>query len=297
MKKIIQTASLAFSLLFCADGLTNQVSTAKPLADSLVWKITGPGLAEPSYLAGTLHMMCQSDFTFDPRFKRAIELTNRLYLELDFDDVNDMALLEKAMFTDIPLKDRLSTNQYQQLAKYLKNHSNLRIDQLEHMSFMAIQTTLLLSHLSCPVKSVDLELTQQAKQSGQEIYGLETAAEQIKITEVFIPPIEEHPWTTEELSYYLGDNNSFNEMLNLYQKQDITALYQLITNHMNVLENSAQIKAVILDDRNQKWVEKMPAIMQSSATFFAVGSGHLAGEQGVINLLRLAGYTVQPVME
>ena len=114
---------------------------------------------------------------------------------------------------------------------------------------------------------------------------------------MFIPAIDEDPWTAEELVYYLGDRHSFNEMLRLYQQQDITALYQLIIKHMKELENSAHIMTSILDDRNRNWVAKMPAIMASDATFFAVGSGHLAGEHGVINLLRLAGYTVQPVME
>jgi uncharacterized protein YbaP (TraB family) len=30
-------------------------------------------------------------------------------------------------------------------------------------------------------------------------------------------------------------------------------------------------------------------------TFFAVGAGHLPGEQGVINLLKAEGYTVTPI--
>jgi uncharacterized protein YbaP (TraB family) len=40
----------------------------------------------------------------------------------------------------------------------------------------------------------------------------------------------------------------------------------------------------------------MPELMKTESTFFAVGSAHLAGELGVINLLRKAGYSVKPVM-
>lgn len=35
--------------------------------------------------------------------------------------------------------------------------------------------------------------------------------------------------------------------------------------------------------------------MQENTMFFAVGAGHLAGENGVIKLLRRAGYTLKPL--
>lgn len=41
----------------------------------------------------------------------------------------------------------------------------------------------------------------------------------------------------------------------------------------------------------------MPELMKKQSVFFAVGSAHLAGEFGIINLLRKAGYDVKPVLE
>jgi uncharacterized protein YbaP (TraB family) len=37
--------------------------------------------------------------------------------------------------------------------------------------------------------------------------------------------------------------------------------------------------------------------MQKESTFFAVGAGHLGGAQGVIALLREAGYTVTAIKQ
>ena len=39
----------------------------------------------------------------------------------------------------------------------------------------------------------------------------------------------------------------------------------------------------------------MPSIMADKPTFFAVGAAHLAGDDGVLSLLRKAGYTVSAV--
>lgn len=52
---------------------------------------------------------------------------------------------------------------------------------------------------------------------------------------------------------------------------------------------------LLLNNRNKDWVEKMPAIMKEKSTLFAVGAGHLGGDQGVITLLKKAGYTVEEV--
>ncbi|WP_309846761.1 TraB/GumN family protein [Flavobacterium sp. 2755] len=59
---------------------------------------------------------------------------------------------------------------------------------------------------------------------------------------------------------------------------------------------SEKTKKIILDERNLNWVKNMPELMKKQSVFFAVGSGHLAGEFGVINLLRKAGYTVKPIL-
>ena len=52
----------------------------------------------------------------------------------------------------------------------------------------------------------------------------------------------------------------------------------------------------ILPDRNVKWMEVLPGIMQEQSAFVAVGGGHLGGPDGLIDLLRRAGYTVEPVL-
>ena len=49
----------------------------------------------------------------------------------------------------------------------------------------------------------------------------------------------------------------------------------------------------MLDNRNKAWVEKMPAIMTEAPTFSLVGAGHLPGDNGVLNLLKQQGYTIE----
>ena len=60
-------------------------------------------------------------------------------------------------------------------------------------------------------------------------------------------------------------------------------------------ESHPEFMEVMLDKRNADWLSKLPAIFEQGPTFVAVGVLHLAGDKGVIEGLRKAGYTVMPI--
>lgn len=58
-----------------------------PLPKSLLWEISGNGLAQPSYLFGTIHMICATDYLWQDYMQAAFDRTNELILEIDMDEV------------------------------------------------------------------------------------------------------------------------------------------------------------------------------------------------------------------
>ena len=62
---------------------------------SLLWKISGNGLQEPSYLFGTIHITC--DASLSEKVKTALDKTQQLCLELDMDDPNMQAAMMSSM--------------------------------------------------------------------------------------------------------------------------------------------------------------------------------------------------------
>ena len=61
--------------------------------------------------------------------------------------------------------------------------------------------------------------------------------------------------------------------------------------------SSPEETAKMLDNRNADWLTKVLGIMNEKPTLFAVGAGHLLGENGVLNLLCKAGYQVEAVQQ
>jgi uncharacterized protein len=55
-------------------------------------------------------------------------------------------------------------------------------------------------------------------------------------------------------------------------------------------------RKMLVDDRNLNWVKQFPRLFKTQSCFVAVGCLHLVGETGLINQLRLKGYTVEPVL-
>jgi uncharacterized protein len=51
----------------------------------------------------------------------------------------------------------------------------------------------------------------------------------------------------------------------------------------------------LLSTRNENWIPVIQKESQNQSIMYAVGAAHLAGEQGVIALLRKQGYTVTAI--
>ena len=85
--------------------------------------------------------------------------------------------------------------------------------------------------------------------------------------------------------------DQFDEMVKLYKAQDIEAMQSM----MDAEESLSEYGDLLLVQRNHNWIPVMAGMMAEQPTFFAVGAGHLGGEEGVVALLREAGYTLRPL--
>src|SRR6476469_5347421 len=88
--------------------------------NTLLWKISGNNLARPSYLFGTIHMLCADDIQLSDSLKAAIKKADKVYLELDMDNIFEMlgVMGKMKMRNDTTLADLLSPAQYDSVKAY-----------------------------------------------------------------------------------------------------------------------------------------------------------------------------------
>jgi len=251
---------MSFNLLYAQNK-----DLSPQLADSLVWEITGPDLAEPSYLAGTIHLICEQDFQLDQRMINAIKNSNQIYLELDMDDQSEMSKVMTGMVSDKSLKDRLSSTHYKQLSELIEKHTDFNINLFDKTKLFGISSMLLMSGLDCPIKTVDIELMNIAKASKLPVYGLEKAEDQLEVFELMVPKKSDIPWSEKEMAAFGLLPETLNEVVKVYNSEDISALYDMTKDLMLEAENGTVMFEALLDKRNINWVEKIPTIVKKSS--------------------------------
>jgi uncharacterized protein len=263
--------------------------------NTLLWEISGKGLTSPSYLYGTMHMVCAEDTKMSEGLKNAIQKTKQVYFELDMDNMEEMmSVLKYARMTNgLKISDLVSPVDYQKLEEYFKN--NRSILPFAMMSrFKPYFITAIISEgiMGCKKKvSVEQMIMSEARQYDKEVNGLETLEFQASIFDSI--PYEKQ---AQDLVMYVDSIDKFKtitmEMVDMYRKQDIH-------NMDSLMEKSdpgmMQYMDVLLYDRNKRWASQIPEQMFNMPTLFAVGAGHLGGDKGVINLLRQQGFTVKPL--
>lgn len=259
---------------------------------SLLWEISGGDLDQPSYLFGTIHMSCEFDLS--DRLESAIKSTEQLYLEVKLDDPNLQMEMMKGMLTKDGSKMSavLDGNQFERLDAFLKEHLGMSIKMFDQTKPLLIQSMMYPKILDCPMVSMETELMSIYKEQKKSIHGLETIAEQMSV-------FDKIPYQTQLdqlLKMANGDlseeREQFRELINYYQNEDLKMLMKAF--HADGF--TAEFAYLLLDVRNRNWMRPMHKAMKTKPTLFAVGAAHLAGENGVIQLLTNEGFVLTPIM-
>lgn len=266
--------------------------------NTLLWKISGNGLDKPSYIFGTIHMICAEDATLSDNMKKVINTCDEVYFEVDMDNLFEMmgAINKMKMLGDTTLKDLLSEVDYKKVKSYFeKKGSMLPFSMLETYKPMLAASTLEEGSMPCDnTAMMEQVIMKEAKGYNKKIKGLETMSYQAGVLDS-IP----YKLQAAQLVEYIdkankgeSDDTELKEMFKAYKSQDLKKLEALM------VETDAGMSGftdILLYHRNQNWVEKLKTLLPAKSLLIAVGAGHLPGDKGVLNLLRKEGYKVTPI--
>ena len=268
---------------------------AQELEDSTLWKIEGNGLEKPSYLFGTIHITC--DATLEADVKKALAETTQIVMELDMDDPTMQSKMMQGMYfkDGKTLKDFVTEEEYKSIDSLFINNMGMSVKLLENVKPFFLSSMFYPKMIDCPMQSFELELTKVASEQNEEILGLETIEEQLKVFDD-IPLEDQYKDLVRMAEGSLEkDKVTFSKMLNIYKDEDINALIDIMNDDTNSTMSKHQ--DVLLEQRNKNWISKIGEYAKEQPTFFGVGAGHLPGKNGVIQLLRNGGYTVTAVLD
>lgn len=267
----------------------------------LLWKITGNGLKNPSYLFGTHHLIPIQFLDSVPGLYPAFNSTKMVVSEVVLNNLDATPAIRKAALLPdtITIRGLLNQAEYEFVNQELTNTLRMSLDNLNKM------------HPSLISKLYELELYKKyehfdentqsdtyfqlvAAKKGIPIAGLETVEQQVKLlfpenikkeTQLLVASIRNKEMLIQEMR----------EMNRLYREGNLDAL-EVLANQSNKQWNvSEEENKKLIDDRNINWVKQLPDLIKNNSCFVAVGALHLPGNKGLIKLLKNEGYKVIPV--
>ena len=271
-------------------------------AKSLLWKISGNGIKDTSYLYGTIHLIDKKDFVLTPQLKRSFKKTHALVLEvnIEMDTPTKQEMARKMMYPNRQsIRNYVSPSDYNYLHSYLID--TLKISSLKTTIYEMLTPFFFESIIAAEqienVKSYEKTLAKMARK--KEKLFVETIQEQMDIVNGDSLHVQINNLMRNIRAGKLNADKEMKEMVKLYVNQDLQGLYNYVTASFVEFEKDPkkidEMLAKMLTNRNKKWIPLLSNWMQEKSLFIAVGAGHLAGDEGVINLLKRQGYTVEPV--
>jgi len=141
-----------------------------------------------------------------------------------------------------------------------------------------------------PQAGIEMQLTKKAAKDGKPITGLETMEEQLN----FFAGLDEKAeleFLTSTLDELKNLQSEMGELMNAWRQGDENKLMRLMQSEIKGHEKFFNL---LLTERNKRWISKLRSILDGGDenVLVAVGALHLVGDDGVVALLRRAGYKV-----
>lgn len=300
MKKLFQRllAPLA-ALLALGSAATAQAKAPAAVAHPALWEVSDPNTK--IYLFGTIHLLPANYQWRTAKFDDALEGSQELIVETIVDQKNPAKLMSAMAALAFntpnlpPLADRVPAARRAALAAAIKK-SGFPPQAFDRMETWAAAFILLGNQFrDMGLKGdegVEAVLRNTFTAEGKPIDELETNIQQLGFFDA-LPEPAQRQLLEGAIDASDAMKRDFQGMLSAWSRGDVEAIARTFNRDLSA---SPDLQEALLKRRNanwSKWIEQRMA--KPGAIFIAVGAGHLAGPDSVINLLKHDGYSVRRV--
>ena len=259
--------------------------------NSLLWEIQGNGLEKSSYLYGTMHVSKKIAFHLDDVFYEALlsseivalESDPGTWLESDTDRgggryQSGYGFRPKGFYSRA---FRFQPPEKRDLAKFLASEDRL------------VNNILYRTNKYNQNFEEDTYLDMFIYRAGAKFNKPVIALEDLEVANALVGRASKNAMKQKPDEW----------LQKMMEKQDLTYLMQDAYRERNISLLDSIDKAMyteyyrknMLYLRNEQMADKLDSVMHQSKVFAGIGAAHLAGDKGVIALLRAKGYTVTPL--
>ena len=259
----------------------------------MLFRVRGPNGAT-LYLLGSVHLLSQDAAALPPQVDTAFEHAKTVSLETSFDSVQMRAaeLMMRGRFSNgATLRSTLSPSAVPKVDSLLRSYG-LTLDQVN--GFKPWFVSMLLSQVAMQKMGfqaqfgVDMQLNARAKAAGKPVLGLESPDFQLGLFDGLSFADQEQMLVDATADDAAKDLTTIRDA---WSVGNTAALDSLLNRR---LESAPGLRNALLTSRNRNWVPKLEQLIKGKDdALVVVGAGHLVGKDGVLELLKAKGYTIE----
>lgn len=257
---------------------------------SIFWEIRHPNQKKPSFIFGTMHVNDSRVFHTVDAVLPYIQRADRYAAEIALEQEHSSMPMSVFLFKDgKTLSDFIGNKKYEKLHRVLQKAFDLNLHRyqrfLPFFTINFITNNILTSDKS---STLDEYLWKLAQDHYKPCIGVETRREQMKI-------IQNIPETLQvQMLLSIGKNvSNFRKqtlhLTNQYLEGNIQAVY------IQSKKSAGKLRKILLYQRNERMSNRIATYCATESVFVAIGAAHLAGQKGVLNLLKQKQFVVKPI--
>lgn len=272
-----------------------------PTRGQVLYEISGNGVAAKSYLFATNKLTGITFLDSIPNLFKAYGRCNKVITEFAIIDYEAIAALRQAALLpdSVRLSNFYSEEEYQQIDDALRLTLGMGLDKLGRMKPQYL-TEMYRTELFKKWAGLDEDKSSEhffeavAVQQDRPVYGLDDTGESMYM----MFDREPFHWQCKELlkvvEYPEKEVRQEKTIRDLYQQGRILDIsYQVSSPDNQTSISYSDYK--VYTTRNKTWVKRLNPYLKEGKTFICLNAIYLGGDNGLIALLKSAGYKVKPV--
>ncbi len=265
-------------------------------ATNCLWKATSDH--GTLYLQGSVHLLKAEDYPLDPAIEEAYTKSDTLVFETDIEQMlsadSQKLLLEKAMLPgNRTLQGELDAETYALLAKELSKTGLPPATLQKFKPWFATMTLTVLRMQSMgldPNLGLDQYMHHKALTDKKAEVGLESLEFQINLFDA-LSEGNQNAYTRHALAELEQMESMLTDMMTAWKKGDLSKLDEMTRESFKEYPGMFE---KFVTDRNKRWIEELDKLAGKGKTcMVVVGVAHLAGEGGLLELLKAKGYSIE----
>ncbi len=283
------------SIVLFAAFLSAQESKAEN-ENVCIWKIESD--SNTVYLMGSIHFLKEADYPLDDKYDLCFEDAENVVFELNFDSTQTPAFQQytvlKAFYPQGETFQGSVSDSTYTLVKTKFLELGVPVEKLNTLQPWFIAITMLSLNLQKigfdPKLGVDMHFFEMAKEAQKNILGLETPEYQLDLLST-LGGEDQEDFIIQTIDQFDDMESVLQDLVDAWDVGDLEKLDKLLNKGF---EEYPALKQSLLIDRNYNWLEDVIEYTKDNEDYLViVGSGHLAGEEGLVELLEAKGYSVE----